>query len=833
MNLEKIKQRIEKIKQALIRYNKIKIEKIFLFYQKLRNFKKRLVQTLHFKMLEKIFLVGIILFATIWSGILGYSIYKFQTMDDIKELDDYSLYEIPSILYDVKGRKITEFYLYKRQIIPYHKIPKEMVQTLITAEDNNFFEHDGIDFSGIIRAFFKNIRSGKITQGGSTISQQLAKLLFTTRKRTIFRKLKELWLTLQIEKKYTKEEILEKYLNKVYYGNNLYGLQAASKFYFGKNAQDLNYVEAAFLVCIPPAPSFLNPLKNPMRVKERQQFILNKMVKEKYISHEEMEKEFKLFWLNFQERLITGDFYKSRLENLDRAPYFSEYIRKLITNKFPNTIYVGGYRIYSTLDIDKQEKAEQALRNKINEHSKTYAINTDPFYKKIQDEYPRLLEFLGYSSNLHTMEFYKSELDKDAYNHIAQKEAQSLDLLFSSFGLAGESMIFEKVYNQKDSVRIDYPTEGALVSIEVPSGRIVAMVGGSGWTPFNQLNRAYQARRQPGSSFKPFIYLSALLSKRFSAASVVNDIPVVYKYRTEIEGNKKKEEIWIPGNTERKYAGRITLRKALRASVNIVSVRLIEAMGADNIAGNASKILGLPDNRFRKDFSLALGTSEMTPLEMAKGFGVFANMGKDIFPHPIIKVENRYGKIIWNMEGETLSREQEQIVAPEAVYVLNSMMKGVLGGGGTAAGAALRANFHYPGAAGKTGTSSNYRDAWFVGFTPNLVTSVWIGFDKGISLSTWNVSQNQIEIFGAELAAPVWLDYMTFALKDYPLNDFVSPGGLNYMTVCARSGMLPSPECTETIEELFIPGSEPKDVCNIESEYKISDEELEKIKLGN
>ncbi|PKL15376.1 MAG: hypothetical protein CVV50_00350 [Spirochaetae bacterium HGW-Spirochaetae-6] len=810
----------------------IKIQWEFRLKKQKRKMLAQFFRVVSFRNLEKIFFSFLLLFSLLAALLIGYTLYKFDNLEDIEALDNYNLYEVPTTVYDVKGRKITEFFLYKREIIAFEDISKKMIHTLLEAEDKTFFEHGGIDFLGILRAFGKNIQAGSVRQGGSTITQQLAKLLFTNRERSITRKIREFWLTLQIEKKYTKSEILEKYLNKVYYGNNQYGLEAASHFYFGKNSKELNYAECAFLVAIPPAPSFLNPLRYPLRTQDRQRVILNILVRGGYLSKNEMERQVKDFWLSFQERLISGAFYDNRLNTENHAPYFSEHIRRELYEIFEEKIYTGGYQIYTTLDIDKQKIAEEALKKKLDEQKAKYQDSAKDNFAKIQEEYPRLLEFLGYAFGMDELAFYKSELENNIVADLAEKELHGLGMVFSSFNMNAQNLLMEERINEKDELELDYIPEGALISLEIPSGRILSMVGGSGYTPFNQLNRATQARRQPGSSFKPFVYLSALMGRNMSAASTVIDRPIAFK----IESG----DIWVPGNGGTNYQGIIRLRDALRKSVNIVSIKLIEMIGITPVINLTTKLLGLEEDRFRKDFSLALGTSELTPLEILKGYAVFANQGKDVTPHGILKVEDRYGKTIWDQEGELLSRGQKELIPAPYVYLLTDMMRDVIRRG-TATQAANMAGFTYADAAGKTGTSSNFRDAWFIGFTPQIATAVWVGFDKGVSLGDWTTGT------GGIVAAPVWMEYMKNAVKDYPYKSFLYSGGLNKLTVCAISGMLPGKDCREEIvtgfddkgepkmapgfvEEYFIPGTEPARECDVcEKEYTVTDKELEKL----
>ncbi len=781
--------------------------------------------------IEKIFTIGLLILSFLAAIFMGFALYKFENLDNMTAFESYSSYEIPTTLYDIKKRKITEFFLYKRKILKFEDIPKNIINTLLIAEDKKFYEHSGIDLSGIMRAMLKNIKSGAIKQGGSTITQQLAKLLFTQRKKTIARKIKELWLTLQLEKKYKKNEILEKYFNKVYYSNNQYGLETASIFYFGKKAKKLNYAESAFLVAIPPAPTYFNPLRYPMRTKRRQKIILNNLVKHKHLTKEEMEKQYKEFWLDFQERLISGSFYNRKSKNKDKAPYFSEYIRREMYEIFEDALYTGGYKIYTTLNIDYQNIAKKALQKKLKDQEKKYKKSAKKNFLLVQKNYPRLVEFLGYAFNMPELEFYKSELEKQVSNYILKEEISGWGAIFPVFNMQPQNLVFEKRYMKKEEFQLDYNPEGALVSMEVKTGRLLSMVGGSGYSPFNQLNRAYQSRRQPGSSFKPFIYLSALLSKKYSPAHTINDSPIAYK----IESG----DIWIPGNAGTNYQGKIRLRAGLRKSVNIVSIRLIEALGISPVVNVASKVLGLDDDRFRKDFSLALGTSEVSPLELMKGYGVFANKGKEVYPHGVIKVEDRYGNEIWNPEKDLELKKAKQLIDPRYIFILTDMMRDVIKRG-TATEAALRSRFFYP-AAGKTGTSSNFRDAWFSGFTPNVVTTVWIGFDKAVSLGDWKTGT------GGRVAAPVWMDYMKQILKNYPVRGFYNPGGIIRRTVCTVSGHLPGDDCKDKvfikyndkgepifgagfIDEYFIPGTEPSKTCAFcKKEFNVSDDELKKM----
>jgi len=787
--------------------------------------------------IKEVSLIFIILWSLISGIFLGYMNYRLISTEDVNKLDDYSLYEMPTVVYDIKGRKITEFYILKRRLIKFDDIPKPLIDTLLIAEDKNFLEHFGIDFFGILRAFIKNIFAGGIRQGGSTVTQQLAKLAFTTRERSLGRKIRELWLSLQIEKRYTKKEILEMYFNKVYYGNNCYGIESAAKFYLGKTTKELNYADSAFLVSIPPAPSYFNPLSYPLRVKERQEFIISKLVKDGIISKDVANEQMNNFWVDFSDRLANNLFYQEDIGSKDMAPYFSEYVRRILIEKLEDKIYTGGFKVYTTLDLDKQLLAQEAIVNQLKEQTKIYRENIKNIYSVIDNisniSNYYILDSLGSFFGIESFSFYKSYLSKISRETLIKELGVFMGLL-SSFNLTDSYLVFKNIINNDEDDILVYKPEGALVSLEVKTGRIISMVGGSGFTPFNQINRAYQSRRQPGSAFKPFIYLTALMTNKFSPASTIKDIPIAYRTETG--------EIWAPSNVGRYYHGRITLRNALRKSVNIVSVRLVDNIGVEPVIELASKMIGIPKERFRQDFSLGLGTSEVTPLELARGYGVIANMGKEVFPHAIIKVQNKFGKTILDFESEIFSKEPEQLVDPRYIYIITDMMKDVITRG-TASGAAAQEGFSYPYTAAKTGTSSNLKDAWLAGFTPDIVTVVWVGFDKGITLGPGQ--------FGGKVAGPIWMKFMKEAIKSYPVVPFSYPGGLNRIAIDPDSGMRIPDKClinqnvntdigiieneqkNNYFYEIFIPGTEPTEElksCNPEDD--IDEETMNKIKIN-
>lgn len=790
-----------------------------LLVQKIKTFFHRLFAKLREKYMLSAF-IGILSIMVLLIGLLmGFLTYKMKDLSNIEELNDYDLYEVPSILYDVNGTPFKEFSLYKRKITSFKKIPKTVINTLILAEDRSFYTHSGVNFFGIFRAMLINLLAGHIQQGGSTLTQQLSKLLFTDRQRNFTRKFKELFYAFQIEKKLTKEEILEKYLNKVYYANGVYGIGYAAEYYFDKNVSQLNYAESALLISIPPSPTYYNPLTHPMNIKARQQIVMNMLIQDKKISAEEAERQTSNMWEMIQTKLVNGDYYKNRQKSLDLAPYFSEYIRRQLYSEYGNKLYTNGYRIFTTLNLDLQQVAEKSIMSHLEIASKSFNDTSLYHYKAIRSQvvaenpaYPTITEFVSLASGL-PLKFSLGNLEADIFKKITDQDIYGLQMALHTFGMNGISeMVHTIIQNKNDSGLETNELEAAFVSTEASTGRIVAMIGGSGFKTNNQINRVYQTQRQPGSTFKPFLYLAALNSGRFTPASTFEDKPIAFQLP---EG-----DVWVPGNASKHYNGEITLRNALRKSLNIISIKLIQALGIPQAINFIAPFLELNKNRFRIDSSLALGTSELTPLEVNKGYAQIANGGKSVIPHAIIEIRDRYNQIIDTPEQKILKNVQKQLDDPRYNYTLISILQDVMRRG-SGAPLAKAMNFQPNNIAGKTGTTSNMTDAWFSGFSPDITATVWIGFDQRTSLGT--------NAFGGVLAEPIWIEYMKEAIKHYPYREFEMPAGLIKVAIHQENGKLMPEQCLSSplrFDEIFTKETLPTEYTTYCG--KKSQEDLEK-----
>lgn len=597
---------------------------------------------------------------------------------------------VPSKILDANGELITTISQENRIPVPLESVSLYMQEAIVATEDSRFYQHHGVDPVGLVRALYRNIQAGGVVEGGSTITQQLAKNLYLDPKRTIGRKLEELILTVQLERKYTKNEILGMYLNQIYFGQGAYGIEAAARTYFNKPAKDLGLAESAMLAGIPKAPSVYNPSRNYEAAKARQSTVLGRMVELGMISEEQAGR--------------ARDEYLQPSKapaSIKKAPYFSNEIINYFEKNYPNgleTLYSGGLSIYTTLDLKMQEAAEKALTEGLNGSN------------------PQL--------------------------------------------------------------------DGALVAIDPKTGQIKVMVGGKDYGR-SQFNRSL-SKSQPGSTFKPFLYAAAI-DHGYTAGSTITCEPVSFP---QAGGAPYQPKDFQGGYHYRPF----TLKEALFTSDNVVAVRLNDQVGPSTVAAYARR-MGI-ESTLRPVLSLPLGTSEVTPLEMARAYGPLANRGVKSEPFYIQKITDGTGRVL-----EEQRPKLEQALDEKTAYIVTDMLTGVLKPGGTAsniAGAIDRP------AAGKTGTTESFKDAWFVGYTPDLVTAVYIGYDdknKGVGRT------------GAQVAAPIWARFVGEALKGIPPSDFPVPAGIVKVPICADDGLLAGEFNTRVIEAAFVQGTEPISVC--------------------
>ena len=593
-------------------------------------------------------------------------------------------------IYASNGELIASLYRENREFVPLREIPTVLQRAVIAIEDDRFYQHRGVDVRGFTRAMWRNLLAREVREGGSTITQQLARSIFLTQKREVSRKIAEMMLAVEIERRLTKAEILERYLNQVYFGQGAYGVEMAAAVYFGRPAKALNLAQSAMLAGLIRAPSVYSPYQNPLLAKAQQRIVLQRMVQLRYITRAQAARA-------AAEPVPLVEEGNAGLIGI-RAPYFVSYILPYLLERYGEEfVYNGGLRVYTTLDLRLQRAAEKVLRNGI-----------------------------------------------DA---------------------AGEQRL-----------RIE---QGAIVAIEPATGYLRAMIGGYDFTK-SQFNRAWQARRQPGSAFKPFIYTTAL-GTGASPAKIIVDEPVTY----EIPGTR--ERIWKPKNYDRKHNGRVTMRTALERSINIPAVKTLAEVGPEAVIHTAQR-MGIAST-LQPNLSLALGTSEVTPLEMASAYGTFATLGVRADPIAVRKVVTRGGQVL-----EDNLPHRELALSADVAYVMVDLMKGVITRGTGRAAAIGRP------AAGKTGTTDDYRNAWFIGFTPDLVTTVWVGNDDNTAMR---------RVTGGMIPARIWSAFMKVALDGVPAEDWVRPELVVTVTVCGSSGLLATGTCPTPRSEVFIRGTEP------------------------
>jgi penicillin-binding protein 1A len=623
---------------------------------------------------------------------------------------------VKTLVYDRNEKLVHEFFKENRSIVPLREIPRPLVQAILAIEDRRFYSHWGIDPIRLARALITDIITHSPQQGGSTITQQLARNLFLTHEKTMTRKLKEIVLAIRIEQTYTKDEILEMYFNQIYFGEGAYGVDAAAKVYFGKRVQELNLQECALLAGLPRNPRDYSPRRDPDRALRRRNLVLSQMLAAKFINRATYE----------QASEAPLGVTKTRY-NAQEAPYFIEMVRQYVDEHYgSNQLYEGGLKIHTSLDIDLQHAAEESLERRLT------ALEQRNQYKKTR------------------------------------------------------AVLAKATVSAREKGQTEY-LQGAIVSIEPTSGQIMALVGGRDFNDSN-FNRAVQAARQPGSAFKPFIYTAAI-DNGFTPTDIILDTPISFR-----AGNGQD---WSPQNYDKKFRGPITLRNALANSVNVPAAKLLQKLGTSVVTTYARR-MGIK-SRLNPDLSLALGTSEVNLLELTSSYGVFANQGVRVPPVYILKIEDKNGKVL--EESRTAG---EEVLSPETALTMTSMMESVIENGTAASARAL--GFTAP-AAGKTGTTDDYSDAWFVGYVPGVVTGVWVGFDRKQKIGPG--------MTGAAAALPIWVDVMLAGTKNRPPQDFPVPSGVVSRLICTETGLLANPACPSTELELFREGSEPTGYCNV------------------
>jgi penicillin-binding protein 1A len=747
------------------------------------------------------------------SGVFLYLSPGLPSVDALRSIQ----LQIPLRIYSSDEKLIAEFGEMRRSPIRFADIPHDFIRALLAAEDDNFANHYGVDFSSLMRAATQLLSSGHIQSGGSTITMQVAKNFFLTNERSFSRKINEILLALQIERELTKDEILELYVNKIYLGNRAYGIEAAAQVYYGKSIRDLSLAQMAMIAGLPKAPSRFNPLYNPARSKERRDWILGRM---------------------FKLGAIDANRYKAALEEpIDAsyhiptpelsAPYIAEMARAEMVGRYGSAAYTEGFRVFTTIPSDLQKSANQALHEGLISYDQRHGYR-GPETRLAGQTRETWLQELGKYRVLGGLEpAIVTQVENSGVLVLlrdGKEEAVAWDSMkwarpfLNTNSLGPRPQRPSDVAQIGDLVRVERQddgsllfrqlpaAQGALVSLDPQDGAIRALVGGFSFEQSNY-NRATQAKRQPGSSFKPFIY-SAALDNGFTAASLVNDAPIVFM-------DEQLDQVWRPKNDTNTFLGPIRLREALYKSRNLVSIRLLQSLGVNNTLDYISRF-GFNRQDLPRNLSLALGTANLTPLEIATGWTVFANNGYKVQPYLIERIDSREGKPIFfaNPKRTPEAIEQlaqrnamaqltpsdtplpepvaaEQVVDPRTTYILTNMLQDVIKRGtGRRALAMGRDDL-----AGKTGTTNDSKDSWFSGYNADYVTTVWTGFDQPESLGNHE--------FGGTVALPIWMSYMSAALKDKPEHLPPEPEGLVSLRVDPLSGRAASPSTPDAYFELF------------------------------
>ncbi len=734
----------------------------------------------------------------------GGLVYLGQDLPPVETLKSFQ----PSLVtrvYADDNRLIGQFFIEKRIMAPLDRIPQDMIQAIVAVEDSRFYEHKGFDLVGILRAAVANVASMKIKQGASTITQQLARSLFLTPEKSLKRKMKEVLLARKIEKLYTKQQILEMYLNQIYFGHGAYGIQAAARTYFGKDTDQLNLAEAAFLAGLPKAPTDYSPYLSPQRAKQRQGIVLGRMLEEKFITEDQYRQA-------YQQDL----YFQKLLPEQEIAPYFLEHVRQYLMTRYgAEQVYKSGLNIYTTLNIEMQTAANKALNEGLRVIDKRQGFRGPIGHQAVEQPIQASAEQEG---NVTTGEPTVGEVIEGVATKV-----ESDRVWVTASGLSGKILMQDMAWAKKklkgprlDQVEIlqnatpkdllkvgdvinvalkmkDPRTqeifftleqeplmEAAVLAVDPRSGGIKAMVGGYDFKR-SEFNRTLMAKRQPGSSFKPLIYALAI-EQGFTPSTVLVDAPVIYT-------DPVTQKTWKPTNYEERFYGPIPMRDALAYSRNVATVKLLEKVGVKNVIEFAKR-MGIT-SPLTPDLSLALGSSSVSLMEMVSSFGVFANQGVRVEPMAIRSVTDASGKIL-----EYHEQVAQQILSPDVAYVVTNMLQDVI-----QRGTGVRARELGHSLAGKTGTTNDFTDAWFVGYTPNLVAGVWVGFDDRRTLGDREA--------GSTAALPIWMEFMRVVLKQLPPMNFPIPDNVVFAKVNPKTGLMAQDDDQDAKVEIFIKGNEP------------------------
>ncbi len=742
------------------------------------------------KLIIGIILLGLFfIFSTLW--------YFSSDLPDYKILAKYKP-PISSRVHSGEGQLIAEYALQKRLFIPYDSVPKKVIYSFLSAEDKNFFSHPGVDAKSITRAIIKNLKniySEKRLEGASTITQQVAKNFLLTNEVSLKRKIKEAILAFRIERAYSKERIMELYLNQIYLGEGTYGIAAASLEYFDKAVNELSYEEAALLAALPKAPNKYNPYKSTARAKSRRNLILKNLYENSYIDKTQYE--------NLKKKKVITK--KRKIMLLEEANFYSEEVRRIISNTYGyDNLYKGGLSIRTPLNSNYQKEALNALRQGLEEYDKRHGwrgpiTNLDivDWQNSIQKFMPdkslnwKLAKVIDVNKLTTKIEIENKEIGFIDFKNVGWTREKSFENLLKLNDVIYVKKIKKNKWNLKQLPMVN----GAIVVMDPHTGRVLAMAGGFSFK-LSEFNRATQARRQPGSAFKPFVYAAAL-ENGFTPSTLILDAPFVMD---QGEGLKT----WKPENYGKQFYGPSTLRIGLEKSRNLMTVRVAQKVGFEKIS-KITDSFGIYDD-VPELLSVSLGAAETTLIQLTNAYCTFVNGGKKVAPIFIDRIQDRRGKTIFNADKRKcigceeisylkeeiplIQDDREQIISPETAYQITSMMEGVVKRG---TGRKLR-NLNLP-LAGKTGTTNKNMDAWFLGFTSKLVIGAYVGFDEPESLGRYET--------GAKAALPIFKKFVTSVVKKKEALPFKVPKNINLVIVDLETGLQPKANTKKIIYESF------------------------------
>jgi penicillin-binding protein 1A len=775
-------------------------------------------------------------FCALLLSISGAFLYLSPNLPSVDSLRSIQL-QIPLRVYSADDKLIAEFGEMRRSPIRFDDIPQAFIHALLAAEDDNFANHYGVDITGLMRAATQLLKSGQIQTGGSTITMQVAKNYFLTSERSFSRKINEILLALQIERELSKNEILELYVNKIYLGNRAYGIEAAAQVYYGKPISELSVAQLAMIAGLPKAPSAFNPLVNPARSKERRDWILGRMYRLGSLDES-----------SYRQALAEPETarYHGATPELD-ASYIAEMARAEMVGRFGSAAYTDGFRVYTTVSSERQIAANNALNSGLIEYDQRHGYRGPEANLANAPRDTWLQELAKYRSLSGLQPAAVTQIEtsgilvitRDGQEHTVSWDSMKWARPYLGINSMGpRPQRPADVVKVGDVVRIRWQDEAAvfsqvpqaqaaLVSLDPEDGSIEALAGGFSFGQSNY-NRAIQAKRQPGSSFKPFIY-SAALDAGYTAASLVNDSPIVFV-------EQGMDRIWRPKNDNNTFLGPIRMREALYKSRNLVSIRLLQTMGVDYTINYITRF-GFNAQDLPRNLSLALGTATLTPMEIATGWTTFANGGYKIEPYLIQRIEDREGNLLFEANPARVPRETqtadvevhpvqsnpdiadgeqtpaaphfaEQVLDERTAYIMTSMLQDVIKRGTGRRALALGRD----DIAGKTGTTNDSIDSWFSGYNADLVTTVWAGFDQPQSLG-----RNE---YGGTVALPIWMNYMGAVLKDMPEHPPAEPDGLLKLRIDPVSGRAATPSTPDAYFEVFKSEDSPPPMGEFDPGYQ-------------